>query len=252
MPILKKMRHSMPAVLLRAAAICFLATVTTAPAQAQRRDLRDEPRPAIYRSADGAWLVDLPPAMEDALDRYNRDFEPWSLDNYPGLPDYEPSPRQVPWAVIGDFNGDGRADLAIAGRTDRDVVLVFVLSSGRSRYRAVEAERDPYDPDDRTSIRLPLLTYMYPGRYVVADPRLGYPRQLVVDQPAVQISGGRRQGAVVYVVENNSVIPYYLSDRTAAPAPRPPRGANPQRPPKPQAPAASAQNQRPDLRGETR
>jgi hypothetical protein len=174
--------------------------------------------------------------MEDALDRYNRDFEPWTVDDYRGALEYEPSPRQVPWAVIGDFNGDGRADLAVAGRTDRDIVVVFVLSTGRSRYRAVEAEREPYDPDDRLSIRVPVLTYMYPGRYVVADPRLAYPRQLIVDQAAVQISGGRRQGAVVYVVENNAVVPYYLSDRTAAPGPRGVRPTSPARPGKPSPP----------------
>jgi hypothetical protein len=167
--------------------------------------------------------------MEDALDRYNRDFEPWSLDDYGRAVSYEPSSRQVPWAVIGDFNGDGRSDIAVAGRTDRDIVVVFVLSSGRNKYRAVEAEREPYDPDDRMSIRVPLLTYMYPGRYVIDDPRLGYPRQIVVDQPAVQISGGRRQGAVVYVVEENAVVPYYLSDRTAPP----PGQSRPKRPDRP-------------------
>jgi len=225
----------------RAVVICLLSALGGVSAGAQRRDLRDEPRPTIYRSSDGAWLVDLPPAMEDALDRYNRDFEPWTLDDYRGLSDYEPSSRQLPWAVIGDFNGDGRPDLAIAGRTDRDLVLVFVLSSGRTRYRATEAEREPYDPEDRTSIRLPLLTYMYPGRYVVADPRLNYPRQLVVEQPAVQISGGRRQGAVVYVVENNSVVPYYLSDRTAAPGARPSRpDAAPRSPKRPPTKGSSA------------
>jgi len=227
--------------MLRAVVICLLSVLGAVSAGAQRRDLRDEPRPTIYRSSDGAWLVDLPPAMEDALDRYNRDFEPWTLDDYRGLSDYEPSSRQLPWAVIGDFNGDGRPDLAIAGRTDRDLVLVFVLSSGRTRYRATEAEREPYDPEDRTSIRLPLLTYMYPGRYVVADPRLNYPRQLVVEQPAVQISGGRRQGAVVYVVENNSVVPYYLSDRTAAPGARPSRpDAAPRSPKRPPTKGSSA------------
>jgi hypothetical protein len=216
------MRFTISTVSLKASALCLVALFAAPSAQAQRRDLRDEPRPAIYRSPDGIWLLDLPTAMEDALDRYNRDFEPWTMRDYNGAMQYEPSPRQLPWAVIGDFNGDGRADAAVAGRTDRDLVVVFVLSSGRSRYRAVEAEREPYDPDDRLSIRVPTLSYMYPGRYVVADPRLTYPRQLVVDQPAVQISGGRRQGAVVYVVENNAVTPYYLSDRTAPPArPRP-------------------------------
>ena len=215
-PRLENMRLSMPQI---AVAACLIAGILPGAAQAQRRDLREEPRPTISRSPNGIWLLDLPPAMEDALDRYNRDFEPWTQQDYRGLPDYEPSPRQVPWAVIGDFNGDGRADLAVAGRTDRDVVVVFVLSSGRSKYRAFDADREPYDPDDPLSIRLPQLAYMYPGRYVVADPRLNYPRQLVVDQPAVQVTGGRRQGAVIYVVENNAVVPYYLSDRTAAPAP---------------------------------
>lgn len=224
------MHRRIPRIAAKAAIIGLMTAMAAASAQAQRRDLRDEPRPTISRTASGVWLLDLPPAMEDALDRYNRDFEPWTVQDYRGVVDYEPSPRQLPWAVIGDFNGDGRPDLAVAGRTDRDVVVVFVLSSGRSKYRAVEAEREPYDPDDRTSILVPTLTYMYPGRYVVADPRLTYPRQIVVDQAAVQISGGRRQGAVVYVVENNAVVPYYLSDRTAGPAPR---GTQPARPVKP-------------------
>jgi FG-GAP repeat protein len=213
------MRLTVPAAVWKATTICLLIFVAAGAAQAQRRDLRDEPRPTIYRSSDGIWLLDLPPAMEDALDRYNRDFEPWALNDYRGITDYEPSPRQLPWAVIGDFNGDGRPDLAVAGRTDRDAVVVFVLSTGRSKYRASEAEREPYDPEDRGSIRVPVLAYMYPGRYVVADPRLVRPRQLIVEQPGVQVSGGRRQGAVVYVVENNAVVPYYLSDRTAPPAP---------------------------------
>ena len=236
------MRRIIPPGTAKLAVFCLISALAAPAVQAQRRDLRDEPRPAIYRSSDGIWLLDLPPAMEDALDRYNRDFEAWTVENYRGALDYEPSPRQVPWAVIGDFNGDGRADLAVAGRTDRDVVVVFVLSSGRSRYRAVEAEREPYDPDDPTSIRVPTLTYMYPGRYVVADARLAYPRQIVVDQAAVQISGGRRQGAVVYVVENNTVVPYYLSDRTAAPAPRgaQPRPVPPARPARPVRPDTSA------------
>ena len=169
--------------------------------------------------------------MEDALDRYNRDFEPWTARQYrPGL-EYDFSSRQLPWAVIGDFNGDGRPDVAIAGRTDRDVVIVFLLSSGRSRYRAVEAERDPYDSEDQGSARPPVMTYMYPGRYVVSDPRLVYPRELVNEQPAVQVSGGRRQGAVVYVVQQNAVVPYYLSARTAPPAaPTSGSGRQPRRP----------------------
>ncbi len=216
-------------------AICLLATISPGRADAQRRDVRDEPRPAIYRSPDGIWLLDLPAGMEDALDRYNRDFEPWTARDYGQGLEYEPSSRQLPWAVIGDFNGDGRPDIAIAGRTDRDMVIVFLLSSGRSRYRAVEAERDPYDSEDPRSARAPVMTYMYPGRYVVSDPRLVYPRELVNEQPAVQVSGGRRQGAVVYVVQQNAVVPYYLSARTAPPPSSTPPTLTPRHPVRPAA-----------------
>lgn len=185
-------------------------------ANAQGRRVRDEPRPAIYHAADGSWRVDLPAAMEDALDRYNRDFEQWCEGDYGRqLSGEDFTPRQTPWAVIGDFNGDGRPDIALAGRDDRDALVVLILSSGARRYRAIELEHEPYDVEDRRSIRPPLLSYLYPGRYVIDDPRLSYPREILVDQPAVQITGGRRQGAVLYVLERNSVVPYYLSDRPA-------------------------------------
>lgn len=204
-----------------AAAVVTLATVGFAipsnNAGAQSRRFRDEPRPAIYHSPDGSWRVDLPVAVEDALDRYNRDFEQWSAGDYGReLSDADFTPRQTPWAVIGDFNGDGRADVALAGRDDRDALVVLILSTGRRGYRASEVEHEPYDVEDRRSIRPPLLSYLYPGRYVIDDPRLAYPREILVDQPAVQVTGGRRQGAVLYVVERNSVVPYYLSDRPAS------------------------------------
>jgi len=207
----------------RAFIVAGLVTAGVVPmglhAQRARRS-NTEPRPAIYRASDGTWRVDLPPAMEDALDRYDRDFEPWSLGDYSGMlrlddREYAFSPRQTPWAVIGDFNGDGRPDLAIAGRTDEDALVLLVLSNGRRKYRVVELESEPYDPDDRRSIRPALLQYLYPGRYVIEDARLRHPRELVVDLPAVQVIGARRQGATLYVVENNTVLPYYLSDQPA-------------------------------------
>jgi hypothetical protein len=211
----------------------WLVRPLEAGAQGRRRTDR-EPRPTIYRSADG-WRVDLTPAIEDALDRYNRDFEMWKPRDYGdggtrsardgddrfdrhGEDAY--SSRQTPWAVIGDFNGDGRVDIALSGRTDEDVLVVLVLSNGQRTYRVIELDAEPYDPDDRRSIRPATLRYVYPGRYVIDDPRLRRPREIVVEQPAVQISGGRRQGAVLYVVEDNKAMPYYLSDKPAPPRPR--------------------------------
>lgn len=181
----------------------------------------DDIRSTLTRDRDGAWRLDLAPAVEDALDRFDRDFEPWTGDDYRGLSgDYSPSPRQVPWAVIGDFNGDGRTDVALAGRDDRDALVLIVVSTGRSRYRVIEGDREPFDPDDPGSIRRPVLRYLYPGRYVIADPRLVYPRELVIEQPAVELTGARRQGAMLLTVEDDAIARYFLSDTPAPPVRR--------------------------------
>lgn len=212
-------RHALAAISLAAVA---LATPGRADAQRYRRPI-DDIRSTLTRDRTGAWRLDLAPEVEDALDRFDRDFEPWDARFYASLPDgYEPSPRQVPWAVIGDFNADGRTDVALAGRDDRDALVILVLSTGRSRYRAIEAERDPLDPDDPQSVRAPILQYMYPGRYVIDDPRLLYPREIVVEQPAVALTGSRRPGPVLLTVEGEALQRYYLSDRPAGP---PRRGA---------------------------
>lgn len=219
-----------------AAAVSLAAAVAVAasPLAAQRsRRPVDDARSTLTRDRTGAWRLDLAPEVEDALDRFDRDFEPWDARFYAALPDgYQPTPRQVPWAVIGDFNGDGRSDVALAGRDDRDALVLVVLSTGRSRYRVIEADREPIDPDDPTSVRAPVLSYMYPGRYVIADPRLVYPREIVVEQPAVQLTGARRPGPVLLTIEDEGLQRYYLSDRPAGPPVRttPGNGAGPRRP----------------------
>jgi hypothetical protein len=203
----------------RLAIVAALLSAAASPLAAQRsRRPADDTRSTLTRDRTGAWRLDLAPEVEDALDRFDRDFEPWDARFYPALPDgYEPTPRQVPWAVLGDFNGDGRTDVALAGRDDRDALVLVVLSTGRTRYRVIEADRDPLDPDDPGSVRAPVLWYMYPGRYVIADPRLVYPREIVVEQPAIQLTGARRPGPVLLTVENEGLARYYLSDRPAGP-----------------------------------
>ncbi len=187
--------------------------------QPSRRDR--EPRPTIANSR-GEWRVDLPPRVEDAIRRYDRDFEPWSSDDYRGvdLGPYERSSRQVPWAVVGDFNGDGLMDVAIAGRTEDELVSLMIVSDGDRKYRVLTMDVEPYDREERKRTRPPVLSYVYPGKYRIEDSERRRGRQrggravreLEVGKPAVQIAGGRRPGAALYVVNKMTVTPYYLVD----------------------------------------
>lgn len=207
-----------PSSSIRAIAGALLTVAVAAPSALAQRPARpaDDIRSTLTRDRSGAWRLDLAPQVEDALDRFDRDFEPWDARFYAALPDgYEPSPRQVPWAVIGDFNGDGRTDVALAGRDDRDALVLIVVSTGRNRYRVIEADREPLDPDDPQSVRAPVLWYTYPGRYVIADARLLYPREIVVEQPAIELTGSRRPGPTLLTVEDEALQRYYLSDRPA-------------------------------------
>lgn len=202
------------------AAALWLATPLAAQRQRVDRERADrEPRSAIYLDPTGRWRLDPTGPVEDALDRYDPAFEPWTQDDYPvdALAGYPFSPVQTPWAVVGDFNGDGLTDVAVAGRTDRDAVVLLVLSAGVRRYRAFELTRVPYDPEVPGTILLPVLSFRYPGRYVVADRRLLYPREIVVERPVVQLTGGGREGAVLFAVEQRGIASYYLSDRPAPP-----------------------------------
>jgi hypothetical protein len=79
--------------------------------------------------------------MHAALDAYDPAFRPWAVEHYhPGyVRGYEFSRRQAMFAVIGDFNGDRRPDVAIDGHTPSRRAIVVVLSE-RTGYRVVEIQ----------------------------------------------------------------------------------------------------------------
>jgi hypothetical protein len=78
-----------------------------------------ETGPIIQPNGPGFVLV-LPASMADSLGAALPGFVPWSLGNYMGdvRQSYTFTSRQAPWAVVGDFNGDGFSDAVVAGHTD--------------------------------------------------------------------------------------------------------------------------------------
>lgn len=100
-----------------------------------------QPAPHIARLGGEARLF-APTAILAALSGRCADFVPWRERDYMPLlrKDYIVSWRQAPFAVIGDFNGDGRPDAALAGQTPREGLLIALLSQGTAyRCRVVDA-----------------------------------------------------------------------------------------------------------------
>ena len=94
--------------------------------------LRADECPEFQRMEDGGVRLRVPGATVRALQEAAPGFRPWSLTDY--APEvrshYTFTMRQTPWAVIGDFDGDGWCDLVVDGRNKTDSYRLCAWGSG--------------------------------------------------------------------------------------------------------------------------
>lgn len=138
----------------------------------------------IVAGESGHRLV-LNAAMLHALDAWDPTFRPWDDRDYqPGIiRTFKFSSFESPFAVLGDYNGDGRIDAAIDGRTKTQTVSIVLLSKG-SAYRLIvlnkTALKNPktewYEDTDRREYGL----WIFLGRRWPAHARLG------IEEPVVR------------------------------------------------------------------
>jgi hypothetical protein len=85
--------------------------------------------PKIRKGPKG-FDLSLPAPMAAALRRYDGAFRPFTARDFQGrdFAKYAYSESQVPWALIGDFDGDLLQDVALYGRSGDDEVVVALLS----------------------------------------------------------------------------------------------------------------------------
>ena len=90
----------------------------------------------------GGWVLRPPALIEHAMKQFDPSFRPWKLADY--IPwvqtHYQCSARQLPFAVVGDFNGDQKPDLLIDGATRTAHVRLAFLSPG---YQAQVQDKSP-------------------------------------------------------------------------------------------------------------
>ncbi|HEY6952398.1 MAG TPA: hypothetical protein VI758_08310, partial [Bacteroidota bacterium] len=96
--------------------------------------------PYIRKRGDNAVLY-LPEAMQAAIERFDPDFRTWKMSNYtPELRSwYDYSEFNLPFAVVGDFNGDSIKDVVLHGHTRKAEVFLCVLSAD-SGFRTLPVE----------------------------------------------------------------------------------------------------------------
>ncbi|KAF0124983.1 MAG: hypothetical protein FD189_2030 [Elusimicrobia bacterium] len=79
--------------------------------------------------------------MAAVLREHNPDFRIWTIADYPEwrVKYYPFSENSLPYALRGDYNGDGAVDMVVAGH-DKDANIVLALISSGTGYRAIEVD----------------------------------------------------------------------------------------------------------------
>src|SRR4029079_8135069 len=117
------------------------AQSTPSAGAAKQRDASPVTAPRVIQPDSGPIAI-LPEAMASALRRSNPHFRLWSWTVYPASvrAQFHPSEVEGLRVVVGDFNGDGRPDVALDGTDSlvfrvggkRVAALIAILTSGDS------------------------------------------------------------------------------------------------------------------------
>jgi hypothetical protein len=148
--------------------------------------------------------------MEAALRAVDSAFVPYGEAEYaPDLVRQYPTDSQArPYAVIADFNGDGRRDVVIDGQSPTQVARIVLLSRG-SDYQALVLEKRARDMKKETRRRTVYLSYVAPGR-IDSSPELE-DTAIVLKHDAFQV-GYWEQAAVLHYWDGQGFAEYVTGD----------------------------------------
>ena len=107
--------------------------------------------PAIFadsvpeiKQIDGEYKIILTQKMEAALKKYDSKFSAWRQQDYISSIANSPSSfsnRKTPFAVIGDFNGDGISDVVLSGHNAEYELLICIMSE-KDNFKVIQIDKN--------------------------------------------------------------------------------------------------------------
>lgn len=174
------------------------------------------PRPKIVLQA-GQHHLQIPVPMQQVLAQVYPGFQVWQEGDYlPAIQaQYPYSWQSAPFAVVGDFNGDGRWDLALDGHSQKYSLLIALVSYAGS-YQVLVLDKGPLiDPRKLTYPvgaetqhgMMAYLQYQAPGTYTSQYEA----RPLRLETDALQ-EIYLEKAAILRFLKGNVFFTYYLAD----------------------------------------
>ena len=158
--------------------------------------------------ADSQVVLRLPPMMRAVMLACDPTFRPWDLNNYEAwildgrtLPLSE---RQMPSAVIGDFNGDGKLDLVADGADTANVVML-VLVSQTDRYELIYLRKEPFVRNELQGRLEDYLHLVSPGDIKIPVHDVGEPDVLHLTTEAFELIADDKGSALCYYHQGHFV-----------------------------------------------
>lgn len=93
---------------------------------------------------EGNFHVDIGKQVQEAVKKFDPYFQSWEeMDFIPSVRHvYKPGPNQTMSAIVADFNGDKKNDVALSGRNRTNNLLLAVVSDGDG-FKVIEVDRAP-------------------------------------------------------------------------------------------------------------
>lgn len=153
-------------------------------------------------------VIELDEMAKSALKSWNSGFVLYDIDEYAGavIDMFKDDAGMLPMATFGDFNGDGKKDLALLGHDTKTEFGVILLNQ-KNKYDVLVMEEDDFRAPEKQSIMGPGGRQVGVGTYLqhVANNELELKKKPSDKLEAVQVEAFGGSTSQYYVIDGKVI-----------------------------------------------